>query len=104
MSEAAVTSTPRTLVARDFRRSLNDALELAHGVDAVALEERASSLAKRSLKKASKVWGLKLAISMIDLTTLEGKDTRGKVVALCNKAIRPDPSDPSIPQDRKSVV
>ena len=58
------------------------------------LEERAASLAKRSLKKESKVWGLKLAISMIDLTTLEGKDTRGKVVALCKKAIRPDPSDP----------
>src|SRR5436190_2060519 len=66
MSEAAVTSPPRTLVPRDFRRSLNDALEMAHGVDAVAVEERANSLAKRSLKKQSKVWGLKLAISMID--------------------------------------
>ncbi|MDQ3283189.1 MAG: deoxyribose-phosphate aldolase [Acidobacteriota bacterium] len=80
-----------------FRRSLADALELVRGVDAVALEERAASLAKRSLKKESKVWGLKLAVSMIDLTTLEGKDTRGKVVALCNKAIRPDPSDPTVP-------
>ncbi|HEX8617519.1 MAG TPA: deoxyribose-phosphate aldolase [Thermoanaerobaculia bacterium] len=70
---------------------------MAHGVDAVALEERAASLAKRSLKKESKVWGLKLAVSMIDLTTLEGKDTRGKVIALCNKAIRPDPSDPTVP-------
>jgi deoxyribose-phosphate aldolase len=80
-----------------FRRSLGDALELAHGVDAVAVEERAASLAKRSLKKGAKVWGLNLAISMIDLTTLEGKDTRGKVVALCNKAIRPDPSDPGVP-------
>ena len=97
MSQPAVTSTPRTLVARDFRRSLNDALELAHGVDAVALEERANSLAKRSLKKASKIWGLKLAISMIDLTTLEGKDTKGKVWALCQKAIRPEPSDREIP-------
>ncbi|HEX8252314.1 MAG TPA: deoxyribose-phosphate aldolase [Thermoanaerobaculia bacterium] len=70
---------------------------MAHGVDAVAVEERAGSLAKRSLKKDSKVWGLKLAVSMIDLTTLEGKDTRGKVIALCNKAIRPDPSDPTVP-------
>ncbi|HVR38140.1 MAG TPA: deoxyribose-phosphate aldolase [Thermoanaerobaculia bacterium] len=70
---------------------------MTHGVDAVALEERAASLAKRSLKKDSKVWGLKLAISMIDLTTLEGKDTRGKVWALCQKAIRPDPLDHSIP-------
>ena len=70
---------------------------MAHGVDAVAAEERANSLAKRSLKKESKVWGLKLAISMIDLTTLEGKDTRGKVWALCQKAMRPDPSDRDIP-------
>ena len=80
-----------------FRRSLADALELAHGVDAVAAEDRAASLAKRSLKKDAKVWGLKLAISMIDLTTLEGKDTRGKVHALCQKAMRPDPGDPDIP-------
>ncbi|HEX8152625.1 MAG TPA: deoxyribose-phosphate aldolase [Thermoanaerobaculia bacterium] len=68
-----------------------------HGVDAIALEERAASLAKRSLKKESKVWGLKTAISMIDLTTLEGKDTRGKVYALCQKAMRPDPGDREIP-------
>jgi deoxyribose-phosphate aldolase len=80
-----------------FRRSLGDALELAHGVDAVAVEERAASLAKRSLKKDAKVWGLRLAISMIDLTTLEGKDTAGKVHALCQKAMRPDPSDPDVP-------
>src|SRR5687768_15535060 len=103
MAESLI-AHPQSYPPALFRRSLGDALELAHGVDAVALEERAASLAKRSLKKESKVWGLKLAISMIDLTTLEGKDTRGKVVALCNKAIRPDPSDPSIPQDRKSVV
>jgi deoxyribose-phosphate aldolase len=80
-----------------FRRSLADALEMMHGVDAVALEERAASLAKRSLKKDSKVWGLKLAISMMDLTTLEGKDTRGKVWALCQKAMRPEPGDRSVP-------
>ncbi len=70
---------------------------MAHGVDAVAAEERAASLAKRSLKKNAKVWGLNLAISMIDLTTLEGKDTAGKVYALCQKAIRPDPLDRDIP-------
>ena len=70
---------------------------MAHGVDAVAAEERAASLAKRSLKKNAKVWGLNLAISMIDLTTLEGKDTAGKVYALCQKAIRPDPRDRDIP-------
>jgi deoxyribose-phosphate aldolase len=86
-----------TLPPIAYRRSLADALEMAHGVDAVAAEERAASLAKRSLKKDSKVWGLKLAISMIDLTTLEGKDTAGKVYALCRKAIRPDPADHEIP-------
>jgi deoxyribose-phosphate aldolase len=79
------------------RRSFHEALNQVVGVDAIALEERAASLAKRSLKKESKVWGLRLAISMIDLTTLEGKDTPGKVNALCRKAIRPDPRDPSVP-------
>jgi len=86
-----------TVAPVTYRRSLQDALELTHGVDAVAAEERAASLAKRSLKKASKVWGLNLAVSMIDLTTLEGKDTPGKVFALCQKAIRPDPSDRDVP-------
>lgn len=55
-------------------------------VDKVYVEERAAALAKRSIKKASKVAGLKLAVSMIDLTTLEGKDTPGKVEAMCQKA------------------
>ena len=65
-------------------------------VDAVALEERASSLGKRSIKKATKVAGLKLAVSMMDLTTLEGKDTAGKVRQLCQKALAPLPGDPSV--------
>jgi deoxyribose-phosphate aldolase len=65
-------------------------------VDAVALEERASSLGKRSIKKATKVAGLKLAVSMMDLTTLEGKDTAGKVRQLCQKALAPLPNDPSV--------
>ena len=97
MSESVVAQPSSAYAPALFRRSLGDALELVHGVDAVAVEERAASLAKRSLKKESKVWGLKLAISMIDLTTLEGKDTAGKVRALCQKARRPDPSDPTIP-------
>src|SRR6476659_7246063 len=97
MTDTIVSSSPRSGAPVAYRRSLADALEMAHGVDAVAVEERAASLAKRSLKKESKVWGLKLAISMIDLTTLEGKDTRGKVWALCQKAMRPDPSDREIP-------
>src|SRR6266700_7120916 len=66
-------------------------------VDAVGLEERAAALAKRSIKRESKLWALDLAIRSMDLTTLEGSDTPGKVVAMCAKAVRPDPSDPSIP-------
>ena len=66
-------------------------------VDAVALEARAADLAGRSIKKESKLFALDLAIRCIDLTTLEGADTPGKVAALCTKAIRPDPSDASIP-------
>jgi deoxyribose-phosphate aldolase len=54
-------------------------------------------LATRSIKTASKKWAIDMAISMIDLTTLEGADTDGKVKAICNKAIRPDPTDPSVP-------
>ena len=66
-------------------------------VDAVGLEERAASLAKRSIKRDAKLWGLDLAIRSMDLTTLEGTDTVGKIVALCAKAVRPNPLDPSIP-------
>jgi deoxyribose-phosphate aldolase len=66
-------------------------------VDQVGVEERADSLKKRSIKKASKLWALDLAIRMMDLTTLEGKDTPGKVRALCAKGLHPQPGDPSIP-------
>ncbi len=58
-------------------------------VDQVAVEERAAALARRSVKAESKRAGLRLALSMLDLTTLEGKDTPGKIAALCRKAIRP---------------
>jgi deoxyribose-phosphate aldolase len=66
-------------------------------VDAVSLEGRAAELAKRSIKRESKVFALDLAIRVIDLTTLEGADTPGKVRALSAKAIRPDPGDESVP-------
>jgi deoxyribose-phosphate aldolase len=66
-------------------------------IDEVGLEARATELAKRSIKKEAKVWALELAIRVIDLTTLEGSDTPGKVAALCSKAVRPDPGDPTIP-------
>jgi deoxyribose-phosphate aldolase len=67
-------------------------------VDQVGAEERATELAKRSIKKSSKLWALDLAIRCMDLTTLEGADTAGKVAALSSKAIRPKPGDASIPR------
>ena len=68
------------------------------GVDQVGADARAAMLSTRSIKTTAKQWAIDLAISMIDLTTLEGQDTPGKVRALCAKAQRPDPSDPSVPQ------
>ena len=67
------------------------------GVDAVGVEARAATLASRSVKTTAKAQALDLAISMIDLTTLEGADTAGKVRTLCAKAVLPDSSDPSTP-------
>ena len=66
-------------------------------VDAVGIEERVAALAKRSIKKEAKRAGIRLAISMIDLTTLEGKDSEGKVLQLCQKARHPLPGDASVP-------
>src|SRR5205823_3530221 len=80
-----------------FELPLMPRLPRIGSIDAVALEERSASLAKRSIKKDAKVFALELAIRCIDLTTLEGSDTPGKVAALCSKAIRPDPSDANIP-------
>lgn len=65
-------------------------------VDAYALEQRAARLASRSIKRESKAAGLELAARCIDLTTLEGADTPGKVGALCARALHPDPDDPSM--------
>ena len=67
------------------------------GVDQVGADQRAAGLATRSIKTDAKAWGIDLAIRMIDLTTLEGADTPGKVKALCAKAQRPDPADPTVP-------
>ena len=77
--------------------SLRRTLEGLPGVDAVGLEARAASLGTRSIKTTSKQWAIDLAISMVDLTTLEGADTPGKVRALSAKALKPDPTDPSCP-------
>ena len=80
-----------------FELPLEPRLPRIGSIDAVALEERAGSLAKRSIKKDAKVFALRLAIRTTDLTTLEGSDTPGKVAALASKALRPDPSDRSVP-------
>ncbi len=71
--------------------------ELGDAVDAVGAEQRAAVLATRSIKRSSKLWALELAIRCCDLTTLEGADTAGKIRALASKAMRPAPTDPSIP-------
>jgi deoxyribose-phosphate aldolase len=97
------TTTPpaRSTARRDLttkkHQHLGSLLGRVWAVDAVGVEERAASLARRSIKREAKLWALDLAIRMMDLTTLEGKDTPGKVRALAGKARRPDPTDPSIP-------
>jgi deoxyribose-phosphate aldolase len=80
-----------------FELPLEPRLPRVGSVDAVALEERAGTLAKRSIKREAKLFALDLAVRMMDLTTLEGADTPGKVAALASKAIRPDPADLSVP-------
>jgi len=77
--------------------SLKKFLKDLPGVDAVGADSRAAMLATRSIKTTSKRWAIDTAISMVDLTTLEGADTQGKVEALCAKAVRPDPTDLSVP-------
>ena len=82
---------------RGFELPLEPRLPRIGSVDQVAVEERAATLAKRSIKQDSKLWALELAVRMMDLTTLEGSDTPGKVAALAAKAVHPDPADPSVP-------
>ena len=67
------------------------------GVDQVGAEQRAAGLGTRSIKTTAKEFAIDLAIRMVDLTTLEGSDTPGKVRALSSKAMRPDPADPTCP-------
>lgn len=77
--------------------SIKSFLKTLSPVDQVGAEARAAMLATRSIKTSSKLWAIETAISMIDLTTLEGADTPGKVAALCTKAVRPDPTDNTVP-------
>jgi deoxyribose-phosphate aldolase len=83
-------------VARDDA-TLRRFLHGLPGVDQVGAEARAASLATRSIKTTAKAWAIDTAISMVDLTTLEGADTAGKVRSLCAKAMRPDPTDSAVP-------
>ena len=97
-----MSSTPTILdpAFEDVTRSEASLRRFLHGlpgVDQVGAEARAAGLATRSIKTSAKEFALDLAIRMIDLTTLEGQDTPGKVKALSAKAMRPDPSDPTCP-------
>ncbi|WP_166996241.1 deoxyribose-phosphate aldolase [Paramicrobacterium fandaimingii] len=94
---------PRTRALELFDGPVTDAslrryLEGIPGVDAVGLEQRAAALGTRSIKKESKAWAIDTIISMIDLTTLEGADTPGKVRSLVGKALTPDSTDPGCPR------
>lgn len=77
--------------------SLRAFLDNLPGVDKVGADSRAAMLGTRSIKTSSKSRAIDLAISMVDLTTLEGADTPGKVRSLCAKALHPDPTDPTVP-------
>ncbi|MEN9292547.1 MAG: deoxyribose-phosphate aldolase [Actinobacteria bacterium] len=85
------------LLTDSSESSIKSFLKNLSPVDQVGADARAAMLATRSIKTSSKLWAIDTAISMIDLTTLEGADTPGKVTALCTKAVRPDPSDNSVP-------
>ena len=76
-----------------IRRLIDD----VGSVDKVGVEARTAAFTTRSLKKNAKLWGLKTAVSMVDLTTLEGQDTPGKIAQLCAKALQPHAPDPSVP-------
>ena len=85
---------------RDVTRDDSSLRRFLHGlpgVDQVGAEARSAMLATRSIKTSAKAWAIDAAISMVDLTTLEGSDTPGKIASLCAKARRPDPGDPGVP-------
>lgn len=86
-----------TLLTDNSEASLKKFLKTLAPVDAVGASARVEMLATRSIKTSSKNWAIDLAIRMVDLTTLEGADTPGKVKALCAKGVYPDPNDLSIP-------
>ncbi|UJW33384.1 deoxyribose-phosphate aldolase [Saccharothrix sp. AJ9571] len=100
---STATDTPSPLPGRlaDATRDETSLRRFLHGlpgVDQVGVEQRAAGLGTRSIKKAAKRWAIDTAISMVDLTTLEGADTHGKVRALAAKAKLPDPEHPDTPR------
>ena len=99
MSSPTATARARELlgVGALTNASLTTWLHGLPGVDQVGADARAAGLGTRSIKTTSKVWAIDTAIGMIDLTTLEGADTEGKVRSLCVKAMVPDPGDPATP-------
>jgi deoxyribose-phosphate aldolase len=103
MEQSAVALAPAeravSLLGGDLtEKSLKLHLDGLSGVDAVGLEARAAGLSTRSIKTTSKAWALDKIISLIDLTTLEGADTPGKVQSLVAKAVNPDPTDQTTPR------
>jgi len=96
---AGVVSAPPVLaeVGGTSDAALRQLLHGLPGVDEVGAVQRAAALATRSVKKDAKLWALDTAVRMVDLTTLEGADTPGKVRGLCAKARQPDPADQAVP-------
>ena len=98
MSSPATTAPASPILGPSVTpRTIDFFLRAVPSVDEVGVAERAGVLSTRSVKRESKRAALDLAIRMCDLTTLEGRDTPGKVIQLASKAIRPDPTDPDIP-------
>ena len=85
------------IAAKGNKPAFHSGMAQSPPVDQTGVEERASRFTKRSIKKESKVDGLKMVLSMIDLTTLEGKDTVGKVKQLCYKAMHLHDALPGLP-------
>jgi deoxyribose-phosphate aldolase len=95
-TDQAAAHAPRAQISTNAE--LHRLLHGLPGVDQVGAEQRAAALSTRSIKTTAKAYAIDLAIRMVDLTTLEGADTPGKVKALCAKAKQPDPADPSCPK------
>src|SRR5882672_3789027 len=96
-SRRDIRGTMAPVATAAMRTTFSKLLDEIGTVDQVGIEERVAKFTTRSIKKGSKLWGLRTAVSMVDLTTLEGKDTAGKVASLCQKALRPH-DNPSVPQ------